>query len=43
MKALVKSQSDVGIWMQQVPDPDMGINDGRMGAKNDSSADGGGP
>jgi len=27
MKALVKSQSDVGIWMQQVPDPDMSIND----------------
>jgi len=27
MKALVKSQSDVGIWMQQVPDPKIGIND----------------
>ncbi len=27
MKALVKSQSDVGIWMQQVPEPEMGIND----------------
>jgi len=27
MKALVKAQSDVGIWMQQVPEPEMGIND----------------
>ena len=27
MKALVKSQSKEGIWMQQVPEPDMGIND----------------
>ena len=27
MKALVKSQSDVGIWMQQVPEPEMSIND----------------
>jgi len=27
MKALVKSQSEEGIWMQQVPEPDMGIND----------------
>ena len=27
MKALVKSQPDVGIWMQQVPEPEIGIND----------------
>ena len=27
MKALVKSQPDVGIWMQQVAEPEMGIND----------------
>ncbi len=27
MKALVKSLSEEGIWMQQVPEPDMGIND----------------
>ena len=27
MKALVKSQPDEGIWMQQVPEPEMGIND----------------
>ncbi len=27
MKALVKSQPETGIWMQQVPEPKMGIND----------------
>jgi len=27
MKALVKSQPETGIWMQQVPEPEMGIND----------------
>jgi threonine 3-dehydrogenase len=27
MKALVKSQPDVGIWMQQVAEPEIGIND----------------
>lgn len=27
MKALVKAQSEEGIWMQQVPEPEMGIND----------------
>jgi len=27
MKALVKSQADEGIWMQQVPEPEIGIND----------------
>ena len=27
MKALVKSQADKGIWMQQVPEPEIGIND----------------
>ncbi|RLA14660.1 MAG: L-threonine 3-dehydrogenase [Gammaproteobacteria bacterium] len=27
MKALVKAQAEQGIWMQQVPEPEMGIND----------------
>ena len=27
MKALVKSKSEVGLWMQDVPEPDVGIND----------------
>ena len=27
MKALVKSKADEGIWMQQVPEPEIGIND----------------
>ena len=27
MKALAKSQADVGIWMQRVPEPEIGIND----------------
>ncbi len=27
MKALVKSQPEAGIWMQQEPEPEMGIND----------------
>ena len=27
MKALVKSQAGVGIWMQDVPEPDYGVND----------------
>ncbi len=27
MKALVKSQPETGIWMQQGPEPEMGIND----------------
>jgi threonine 3-dehydrogenase len=27
MKALVKSEAEPGIWMQQVPEPEMGIND----------------
>jgi threonine 3-dehydrogenase len=27
MKALVKSKSDVGLWMEDVPEPSIGIND----------------
>ena len=27
MKALAKSQAEVGIWMEQVPEPEIGIND----------------
>ena len=27
MKALVKAQAEEGIWMQQVPEPEIGIND----------------
>jgi threonine 3-dehydrogenase len=27
MKALVKAQAEQGIWMQQVPEPEIGIND----------------
>ncbi len=27
MKALIKAQAEEGIWMQQVPEPEMGIND----------------
>ena len=27
MKALVKSKADVGLWMEDVPVPEMGIND----------------
>jgi threonine 3-dehydrogenase len=27
MKALVKSKSDVGLWMEDVPEPSVGIND----------------
>jgi len=27
MKALAKAQAEQGIWMQQVPEPEMGIND----------------
>ena len=27
MKALVKSKKNVGLWLEEVPDPDIGIND----------------
>ncbi|MBO6506678.1 MAG: L-threonine 3-dehydrogenase [Kordiimonadaceae bacterium] len=27
MKALVKQEADVGLWLQDVPEPEMGIND----------------
>ena len=27
MKALVKQEADVGIWLQDVPEPTLGIND----------------
>ena len=28
MKALVKSEAKPGLWLKDVPEPDVGINDG---------------
>ena len=27
MKALVKSQAEPGLWLEEVPEPELGIND----------------
>ncbi len=43
MKALVKKLREPGLWLDDVPLPEYGINDvqlGPMGAKNDPGADG---
>jgi threonine 3-dehydrogenase len=53
MKALVKKEAAPGMWLEDVPEPELGISDvlikikrtaicGRLGAENHPRADGGG-
>ena len=39
MKALVKSKAERGLWLEDVPEPEMGINDVKIRAAHTAGRD----